>query len=76
MEDPCDGFRRAEKGVVGCTLANDFAFNSVLLVSEGDTNISDVSEGIHVIQEGGIGTGVGSALVGEGDVLEFKGLGA
>ena len=40
MENPCDGFRRAEKGVVGCTLANDFAFDSVLLVSEGDSNIS------------------------------------
>ena len=75
MENPCDGFCRTEKGVVGCTLANDFAFNSVLLVSEGDANISDVSEGIHLIQEGGIGAGVGAALVGEGDVLEFEGLG-
>ena len=76
MENPCDGFRRAEKGVVGCTLANDFAFDSVLLVSESDSNIRNTGEGVHVIQEGGIGTGVGSALVGEGDVLEFKGLGA
>ena len=75
MEDPCDGFRWTEKSVVGCTLANDFAFDSVLLVSEGDANIRDVGEGVHVIQEGGIGTGVGSALVGEGDVLEFEGLG-
>ena len=75
MENPCEGFCWTEKGVVGCTLANDFAFDSVLLVSEGDANISDVSEGIHVIQEGGIGAGVGAALVGEGDVLEFEGLG-
>ena len=75
MENPCEGFRWTEKGVVSCTLANDFAFDSVLLVSEGDAYIRDVSEGIHVIQEGGIWTGVGSALVGEGDVLEFEGLG-
>ena len=75
MKDPGDGFRWTEVGVVGGTLANDFAFDSILLVSEGDANICDVSEGVHVIQEGGIGAGVRAALVGEGDVLEFKGLG-
>ena len=76
MENPCEGFCWTETGVVGGTLANDFAFDSILLVSEGNANICDVSEGIHVIQEGGIGAGVRVALVGESDVLEFEGLGA
>ena len=75
MEDPCEGFRWTEIGVVGGTLANDFAFDSILLVSEGNANICDVSKGVHVIQEGGLGAGVRAALVSESDVLEFEGLG-
>ena len=75
MKDPGNGFRWTEVGVVGGTLVNDFAFDAVLLVSKGDANIRDAGEGVHVIQEGGIGAGVRLALVCESDVLEFEGLG-
>ena len=51
MENPGDGFRWTEVCVACGPLANDFAFDAILLVSEGNANISDVGEGIHVIQE-------------------------
>ena len=76
MENPGDGFCWTETRVVVGTLANDFAFDSILLVSEGDSDISDIGEGVHVIQEGSGWADVGSALVGESDVFELEGLGA
>ena len=64
VENPGDGFGWTEIGVTVGTLANDFAFDSILLVSEGNAYISDVSEGGHVIQEGSGRSRVGTALVG------------
>ena len=57
-------------------MGDDFPLVAILLFSEEDADIGDVSDHTFVIQDGGMVPLVGAIVKGETDVAEFKGLGA
>ena len=73
--DPTHGADRTEVRRGSGTLGDDFPFVAILLFSEEDADIGDVSDHTFVIQDGGLVALVGAVVQGEPDVAKFKTLG-
>ena len=73
---PGHGTGRTEGWGKRSSLSDDFAFVSVLLISEQNTNIGDAVNVVHVIQEGRFMAIVSAAMESEAHVAELKDLSA